>query len=773
MGHPPVDPSRLPRRDIHISQLFLDGVWERIVEWTRLAGIAMCALRDGRRYDAPATLYVTQAEMQPWARGILWDARDPGKCVLMAARRPADLAAGSRAVDPDVLDQMAAAVGSGDHDICDQVRHGVESRSLCSLTTVLAFHHTGFAKQFEMARKVIDADLKEGWVLPAAATLPLVPGRCLARNVLLQPRSRVIAGGEIEHYEKPRVSTDESESSSPDSPNAGISRAETELDLASAKDFAAGCGVVAEAFGGCDGIAAYVIDLESAFRFIWLHPLDWWMHIFLYFDSVGQVGFCIDVRMAFGGAVGPQRFQRFMRIPRLYILSLQRRYDAAFPPPSSTAVWQDERRALQARGLLPASREQCEPRYLQGYIDDLNGTGGRDPAPAPPYAAHIQLDTAQLAVTGGIAMPRDCRATAYCLIAVFEMQRLRCATSAPKTQCSDIVVSLGLRVILRGPGRLDCPPAKGAVMIAAARDAAAQVTSTHTVAQDPLERLVGRLCNISQVEPVLTLWLHAGYALVAVRGPRRRGGRAASLRLRPQGRRERELLRLLDLAVRLLETHTGAPLVRRAVFPAHTDPGVALSVTDASGVDGVGGYVVLADQPRFVFLVSEYWPPDVRQALDEAATERLRRRPDAAQLAMPAAEAYGMLVAPLAALAAAAHRRATAVAARDVDVVTAVGDCLPAVRALLAATSSSAQIRHLLRDLHLERRQWLAVHVRRELNTDPDRLSHPAQLRAVAAEVAAAGLEPVHAHVPEWCWGVLRAALHHPTAVDEWEPRFA
>ena len=310
-------------------------------------------------------------------------------------------------------------------------------------------------------------------------------------------------------------------------------------------------------------------------------------------------------------------------------------------------------------------------------------------------------------------------------------------------------------------------------MVAAARQAAHQVETTHTITQNPLEQLVGRLCNVSQVEPTLTLWLHAGYALVAVRGPRRRGGRAGTLRLRPQGRRERELLRLLSHAVSLLEAHTGAPLVRRTEFPEHTDPGAALSVTDASGIDGVGGYLVIADCPQHIFLVSEYWPSDVQLALDETAAERANRRPGAGQLAMPAAEAFGMLVSPLAAIAAAAQSPRTARAARCVDAVTAVGDCMPAVRALLSASSSSAQIRHLMRSMHLARRQWLAVHVRRELNVDPDRLSHPDQLHNVVAEATASGLIPVHAPVPGWCWDVLRAALRLPTAVDEWDPRFA
>eukprot|EP00966_Prymnesium_polylepis_P026041 600254-Prymnesium_polylepis.2 len=84
----------------------------------------------------------------------------------------------------------------------------------------------------------------------------------------MQARQRVLPDGTVEDYEKPRVSTDESDSASDDSPNAGIPADETTLGLPTAVDFAGGLATVGVAFGGISRAGAYAVDLESAFRFV-------------------------------------------------------------------------------------------------------------------------------------------------------------------------------------------------------------------------------------------------------------------------------------------------------------------------------------------------------------------------------------------------------------------------------------------------------------------------------------------------------------------------
>jgi hypothetical protein len=66
---------------------------------------------------------------------------------------------------------------------------------------------------------------------------------------------------------------------------------------------------------------------------------------------------------------------------------------------------------------------------------------------------------------------------------------------------------------------------------------------------------------------------------------------------------------------------TGAhtPLAPELTFPARSSPGATTVVTNASGVDGVGGYTFFADAPGHVWLTSEVWQPWAQDALHRAA----------------------------------------------------------------------------------------------------------------------------------------------------------
>eukprot|EP00965_Chrysotila_dentata_P018452 614279-Pleurochrysis_carterae.AAC.1 len=82
------------------------------------------------------------------------------------------------------------------------------------------------------------------------------------------------------------------------------------------------------------------------------------------------------------------------------------------------------------------------------------------------------------------------------------------------------------------------------------------------------------------------------------------------------------------------------------------DVGSAVVTTDASGVDGLGGYCFRrepGDEAHTAWLVSEEWPPDAKDALRRGAAtaaERVRERREAGQaslpvLSMPVAELFG------------------------------------------------------------------------------------------------------------------------------------
>ena len=271
---------------------------------------------------------------------------------------------------------------------------------------------------------------------------------------------------------------------------------------------------------------------------------------------------------------------------------------------------------------------------------------------------------------------------------------------------------------------------------------------------------MGRLCNLSQAFPELKLALAGGYTVTraewSVGGVRRKPRR---MTVRQGGEAQTEWLELLALAEELLEENEGVALAPELAFPERTLPGALTVVSDASGVDGVGGYVFDPAQPGRAWVISEKWPPEIQRALDRAAKEDTDESraadAEAPRLSMPAAELFGQW----AVAAAAAEARGGPPTA-----VTAVGDCEPAAGALNAAASGNAQMRALLAGARGLCQQWLAVHVPREWNQDADRLSHPAQLESVLISAQAAEVDATHVAIPEHCWEVLRRAPPHGAA---------
>jgi hypothetical protein len=231
-------------------------------------------------------------------------------------------------------------------------------------------------------------------------------------------------------------------------------------------------------------------------------------------------------------------------------------------------------------------------------------------------------------------------------------------------------------------------------------------------------------------------------------GRSRQAAQPPQLHLADGGLAQREWLELLEMADDLLQANEGVALAPELVFPARDEPGMDTVTSDASGVDGVGGYVFEAGASNAVWLVSEKWPSDILEALQEAARVG-GARPGLPSLSMPAAELFGA-VAVAAAVAAERGEAPTA--------VTAVGDCDPAVGALNAASSGNAQMRVLLRAARALTGLWLAVSVPREANVDADRLSHPARYDEVAADAAAAQLVVRRARITAGSWETLREA---------------
>jgi hypothetical protein len=273
-------------------------------------------LGDAQRGRPARTEVFPQSSLVELARGFQWDTRNPRNCIPFEPSTLETQFPGERQLDRAAFARAAREVGSDDHDLRSQAGGGgMESRSECELTTVLQGHAPGLWRQSEIAAAAIEQELREGWALGPFYHLPCVPMRCLARDVVMQPRSRVLPelgpDGEprIEDYEKGRITLNPS--GGPDPVNGSVPPEEREVALTTARALARGLAIIdvpARAAGTPAG--AYGIDLTAAYSFCQMQRLDWWQFFYLWFDAEGKAFFAIltkvrrerrDVRFAEGG----------------------------------------------------------------------------------------------------------------------------------------------------------------------------------------------------------------------------------------------------------------------------------------------------------------------------------------------------------------------------------------------------------------------------------------------------------------------------------------
>jgi hypothetical protein len=694
----------------------------------------------------------------------VWDCGNPEACVPVARSDRHTVFRGRRQIDRAALRRIAATLDWHDHDIVDQVGEGgVEVRSHCALDTKLSFHHRGLIDSVAAAATVVASDWAEEWADRPVRHLPFVPCRVLPRNVIMQERSRLVpcpAGGPptVELYEKPRVTQDSSDGRD-DSVNAAVEAHERYVRLPTIQQHARGLAIVDTAGGADYRGMSYVVDAESAYRFCPVQEADLWTQCYIWWDDTGAAGVCVDRRLGFGGAFAPNRFERISTLVAAHVAATQAAFDDSQPTPPSVVRWVAERAARQARGELPAGEQQRRPSHRQVYIDDLTGSALDYPVEAPPEVVGIVIPAQQIVSEGGTpATPGTC-AYVHAQLAVLGLRDFGLNAAPGKVVVGDPVVALGFRVS-RAARRVDVPPLKRASMLADIARQRAEAAERLRVDRQPAERLVGRCCNMAQVFPELSASLHGGYAVTQATwevGGRRR--RPPQLTLAPHGAALTDWLALLDVAHQLITANDGVELAPAVAFAARDDPGTLTVTTDASGVDGVGGYAFDASEPSVVWLVSEAWPGDVLSALQNAAAEGDREAKAAWGMSMPAAELFGTV----AVTAAVAGARGAVPSA-----VVAVGDCDPAAGAINAGTSGNPQMRALLASRL--RSEWLAVSVPRGDNVDADRLSHPRRLADVRRDAEAAGLTvrvtsvcmECRGELPGCsgcCWAVLRGAL--------------
>ena len=302
----------------------------------------------------------------------------------------------------------------------------MEVRSDCSLDIVLAFHHPSLIEEVGLASRTVADHVRDEWVAPPVRDLPFVPCRLAPRGVIMQPRSRLMADGvTLEEYEKPRITTDSS-FGGVDSVNGGVPDGERSVALPSVQTLGRGWAICSAAYSPAgsppseDAVAGYCIDAESAYSFCPIQVADLWTQCFCWWGEEGVTGTAIDLRMGFGGAFAPNRFERLSTLVAAYAQHLQAAFDAE-QPPALASQFTATRRALQRIGQLPPGDSQCHPRYLQVFVDDFTGVAGTDTVSAPASVAHIQVADEHMRAAGCVPAPASSRVHVHARLTILAL----------------------------------------------------------------------------------------------------------------------------------------------------------------------------------------------------------------------------------------------------------------------------------------------------------------------------------------------------------------
>ena len=756
----------------------------------------------GRTYTIPVS------DMADGAEQCTWDTANRDDCVPVTPSHRDTAFPGAKQMQRERIRHMADALGWADLDLLDQVGEGgLEARTGCPRDTVVSRHHPGLYANFSAAAASVATDFAEQWARPPpprqggrTGHLPFVPCHADPRDVIMRLLTRAVEATDgstaLEDYFKARVSSNLS-SGGARAVNAGVATHDKAVGLPTVPEIgraAAVCDVAyvdaarprrplasppAEATAADSSpepraAAArppteratarsgfYALDLASAYRYVCLQLLDLWCHCFMWLDADGHIGICVDTRLCFGGAYGPNRFERITTLIGAYILHAQDEYDRRHPYPAPVPAWAADRAARQSSGTLPPGHRQLTPKSLLVYLDDYSGSGGLDQSPDPEGHELLVPDVAAMRALGLEPAPAGSRIIALASIAAGELIHAGFGVATAKTMIGASVIALGLQPDVASDS-ITCPASKRRLLLAQLRDTVKKIADTATLERKPIERLTGRLCNISQILPEIGAELHGGYRVANARARGSARNLLTNVPLPPASTARRGLLRLCAVATDALEANSGIALAPARRFAAVGSSGVLTVTGDASGdIDkgdaGVGGFAFHPDQPSLIYITSELWPPYVARALRESALEP-HLRSGAPRMSMPAAELFTSWALAEAAFDAGAPRHAT-------SAVVAVGDCQPAAGALNRASSPVGLIRSILAHARASIQQWLGVQVPRELNLDADVLSHPSRVLEVVDSIPAS-LTVVRAPVPAHCWLALEAAIASADPTD-------
>ena len=667
---------------------------------------------------------------------------------------------GAKTINAAAIRTMAKELNWRDEDIISQVcEGGIQPRSDCGRRTILAFHHKGLLEHPEEADATVHKEMEQAWISRPLGHLPYVPCRVLPRNVVLQERTRITHGANgdatAETILKCRATVDSSHGGE-ESVNAGVARRDRAVLLPSIQMLAQAVAIISSAASydhPSSQVRAtpWVVDCEAAYMYVPVQHADRWMQTFFWGGSIGTNGVCIYRRLTFGGAFGPNRFERLAGCVLAYARRRQRQFDDEHPPPDNIKRWSELRRAAQARGELNQDPGQLCPSYTHLYIDDACGCSLSDPVPTPASLAHIEIDRRPTELAGGTFPAADSRALIHVKLLVDTLATAGLHAAPDKILVGDPITALGFRVSARS-GRLDVPPRKREVLLHSISSAHTMAREHASASRSHADRLLGQLANIAQAAPELTPFLCGGYRILADTYARRGGFRAPrNIQLRRGSVGFVMWMRLLEAARYLLTHHKGVPLAPASKFPGHAE-GAIISQTDASGTDGFGGFVWIPGDPHTVHWVSEKWPAPVlaaRANTDKARVERAARdNPTTPLVSMPVAELWAAWMVPLAVLT-------TRPSGTPEPPIIAICDCQPAVHALNKCTSGEPNMTLSLSAARSLTQQWLAVHVNRDDNKDADALSHPGSIEHKLLDMLAPGMRARRARPTREAWNQL------------------
>lgn len=787
-----------PAGDIALTDLVGDLNLQNWHSYLGRSQAAFDAIRQGRRHEPPGDYVLKRDVLPEWARPFVWDTGDASDCRPVTRSDKDTVFPGVRQVDREALRTAAEILSWNDvdPDIVDQICNGgMEMRSTAPLHITAMWHHAGVADHFEVADAVVRDERAQLWTTVSTSPMPYVPFTCSPRDVILQERSKLV-DGQLVNYQKPRLSHNLSavpralggrklgvsnnsavpkwEKHLPGLPTvASYGRAWAVCDMAAGR--AAQAAPATQSTVPADPTTrsgVYGVDMEKAYCFVPVQRADRHTGCYLWPDEAGIVRVHVSWRMVFGGSPWPNRFERLSLLSCAWVLRAQSTFDDEQPPQAASVVaWVAKREALQQSGELPAGREQTRPAGIEPFLDDCSGRALCDTVVVPVRLRGRAVGANQTAAVGAHPAPANSRLAVHCALAIEALEQLGFSIPDEKTMCGSGMALLGalLDTVTR---RVRCTEVKRKWVLHAVASMRDGLRADATVDLRLLERFTGRLTNLSQFFPELRHPLSVGYALSRVRWRAARGHsmRRASARqhIRPGGKRESQMLTLLDVAQAVAEDDEGVFLAPTRVFDATNADGVITVVSDASKAasdDGFGGYAFHPEALGVVFVMSCSWPPEVRTAMSWASLKKSDRvgvdAPHGA-FSMPAGEAFASL-ALAEAVAAAVGSEARA--------VVAVGDCRPAASALSAIYSRSPQLRYLVGVARSVSTSWLGVAIPRELNVDADRLSHPSMALAVIREAEAAGARVVRVTPAPAMWAALATACLMPMGADPapWE----